>query len=193
MTARRSGFQIWGCRVGSRALKGAYRAALAAYRTAKAEAERYIEHPNGCISTKRYFSYSVIIIGIIAQCAASVFTTGSNRMKRISTLVVIGGTALSIIGCVGIYLAYLTMTTTIKPQKVLPEIPGTFFAMLVITALMLIAAVLAMVLGKRSKKGDPVTMPSKFQLSSSDSIMMAWAVDSFSFVKREAALPHSWI
>ena len=42
-----------GLSVGSRALKGAYRAALAAYRTAKAEAERYIERPNGCISTKK--------------------------------------------------------------------------------------------------------------------------------------------
>ena len=60
-----------GLSVGSRALKGAYRAALAAYRTAKAEAERYIEHPNGCISTKSAWSIYALRRSICASVPAA--------------------------------------------------------------------------------------------------------------------------
>ena len=60
-----------GLSVGSRALKGAYRAAGAAYRTAKAEAERYIEHPNGCISTKSAWSIYALRRSICASVPAA--------------------------------------------------------------------------------------------------------------------------
>ena len=64
-------FSNLGLSAGSRALKGAYRAALAAYRTAKAEAERYIEHPNGCISTKSAWSIYALRRSICASVPAA--------------------------------------------------------------------------------------------------------------------------
>ena len=105
-----------------------------------------------------------ICLGIAANAASGCMSLGNIKFKKLGNLIAVIGSALELIGMVGIYIAYSQVATTKKPKKVEPMFPESFWFIVVVFTLILIASVIQIVLLAKSEKEEKFEMETKFKL-----------------------------
>ena len=105
-----------------------------------------------------------ISLGIAANAASGCMSLGNIKFKKLGNLIAVIGSALELIGMVGIYIAYSQVATTKKPKKVEPMFPENFWFIVVVFTLILIASVIQIVLLAKSEKEEKFEMETKFKL-----------------------------
>ena len=84
-----------------------------------------------------YGSSLAVCIGIAANAACGCMSLGNVKLKKLGNLIGVIGSIAGLGGMVGIYLAYGQIAQTVKPNKVEPMFPSSFWLIVVLFAVIL--------------------------------------------------------
>lgn len=111
-----------------------------------------------------YISAVIALIGIICAAAAGCMSLGNTKLRRLGIPFGIGGGVALCAGLAGIYCAYLAITKSTKPEKVLPNFPNGFYLYLVLAVLLVITGIATLFLIPRADKESKYYMEAKYKL-----------------------------
>ena len=112
-----------------------------------------------------FISAMLICLGIVANSLGACASLGSLKVKNKANILSLCGTIAQFVGLGGIVGAYVLVSQTNKPDKVIPAFPVTGFAVFFVLALVLLVLTF-IIMAKLPKAGanDEYDMESKFQL-----------------------------
>lgn len=111
-----------------------------------------------------YVSALVSCIGIIANVASACMSIGNIKFKKLGNLIAVLGSALEIIGLIGVYIAYTQVAQTGKPKKVEPMFSNGFWIILTVAIIILVCTLIQVILLAKSPKEEKFEMQTKFKL-----------------------------
>lgn len=106
----------------------------------------------------------IMLIGIVSASAGACMSLGNLKLKRLGNLFSIGGAAADVIGLVLIYASYAQISLTERPEKVGPMFPAGFYIYAVLTAIILITAIVIQIMLPKAAADSKFEMESKFKL-----------------------------
>lgn len=117
-------------------------------------------------SFKLLFVASLITcLGIALTAACACTSLGNNKLKRLGNWIGIGGYIVEISGLSGIFIAYVQVAATSRPEKVLPSLQTSGFLLFGIVAVVgLIILIVNQILIPKAEKTDRFEMQSKYKL-----------------------------
>lgn len=112
-----------------------------------------------------FISSMIVCIGIAACAVYACMSLGNLKMKKVSNWIGIGGSALQILGLLGIYLAYTQVAATTRPEKVIPIFQTKCWLLFLVTALVvLVCSVATQCLLPNYKKEAKFEIETKYKL-----------------------------
>lgn len=111
-----------------------------------------------------FASSMVMLIGIVIIAAGGCMSLGERKLKKLGSYFSIGGTIISSLSFIGIYIAYQQFTESSNLKKVAPVLPNGFYIMMVLLIISLIVSLLLCFLLPKPEKDDKFEMQSKYQL-----------------------------
>ncbi len=103
-------------------------------------------------------------IGVCLAAVSGCMSLGNLKFKRRANLFGIGAGALIAAGMGGIYVAYTQIATTSKPDRILPMIPGGFYAMLVLAIVLIVGFAATQFILPKPAPGEKAEIEVKYQL-----------------------------
>ena len=111
-----------------------------------------------------FVSSMLLCLGIIAFAVSACFSLGSLKMKNKTNIAGLFGAVMEILGLGGIVGAYILVSQTKKPDKVLPEFPTGFYIFAITALVCLIIDLIILFKLPKAKAEDQYDMESKFEL-----------------------------
>lgn len=112
-----------------------------------------------------FVSSMLTCIGIAATGAMGCMSVGNEKFKKLGNWVGMGGAVVQILGLVGIYVAYVQVQATTKPEKVLPSFAwGDWLFFLCIAIAVLVACVVEQLLLPKVEADTKFEIESKYKL-----------------------------
>ena len=114
--------------------------------------------------TMLYIGALLMLVGIIAGIVAACTSLGNLRLKKFGAPFGLGGSLGEAGGLVLIYVSYLQISATDRPEKVEPMFPTGFYIYAVLTLLMIVAAIAVMIMLPAADKKEKYYMEPKYKL-----------------------------
>ncbi len=111
-----------------------------------------------------YIGALLILAGLASGVVAACCSLGNLRLKRFGVPFGLGGAVAAAAGMALIYVAYIMVSGTSRPEKVEPAFPNGFYIYAVFVVLMLISALAIMIMLPRAEKTDKFYMEPKYKL-----------------------------
>ena len=111
-----------------------------------------------------FVSSMAMCLGIVAFCVSGCMSLGNLKFKKTGNIIGTIGCAAELAGIGGIYIAYLQISQTAKPDKIQPVFPSGLLLILIITLLILLISVIQLVLFPKLSKKSRFEMPTKYRL-----------------------------
>lgn len=111
-----------------------------------------------------YVGAIVFVLGVIAASVGACASLGNLKLKKLSVLISLAGTVLSGAGLGIIFAAYNQMVNAAKPEKVGAIFPQGFTFYLIVTAILLIVAVILFFVLPKPDEGMVFEMETRFKL-----------------------------
>lgn len=111
-----------------------------------------------------YAASVAVCLGIAANAASGCMSLGNIRLKKLGNLFGVIGSIVELAGMAGIYVAYTQVAQTSKPNRIEPMFPGSFWLIVAVFALVLVASIAEMILLAKSKSEEKFAMETKFRL-----------------------------
>ncbi len=111
-----------------------------------------------------FLSSMAMCLGIVAFCVSGCMSLGNLKFRKTGNIIGTIGCAAELAGIGGIYIAYLQISQTAKPDKIQPVFPSGLLLILIITLLILLISVIQLVLFPKLSKKSRFEMPTKYRL-----------------------------
>lgn len=111
-----------------------------------------------------YASAVAICLGIAANAASGCLSLGNVKCKKLGNIISVIASAVELVAMIGVYIAYGQISLTEKPNKVEPMFPGSFWFVVVLFAVILIASVIQIVLLSKAPKEEKFAIETKYKL-----------------------------
>ena len=111
-----------------------------------------------------YGSSLAVCIGIAANAACGCMSLGNVKLKKLGNLIGVIGSIAGLGGMVGIYLAYGQIAQTVKPNKVEPMFPSSFWLIVVLFAVILAVTIAQCVMLHPVESEKKFGMETKYRL-----------------------------
>ena len=109
----------------------------------------------------------ILVIGIILLGVGACMSLGNLRMQKTGAQFTLGGSVAETLGLVVTVVSYMLVNSSTDPtkaNKILPQIPTAFYGYAVLTAIMLITAIVVFISLPSVDKGEKYEMESKYKL-----------------------------
>lgn len=111
-----------------------------------------------------FMSSMLTCIGLIVAVMGSAMSLGSLKLKVKANLAGIVGAVISCVGMTGIFGAFLLISETTKPDKVIPSFPTGYFVFASVVLIVLLLSILLSVKLPKPGPEDVYDMESKYKL-----------------------------
>ena len=111
-----------------------------------------------------YVGAIIMLLGIISSVVAACTSLGNLKLKRLGAPFGLGGSIGVSAGLALIFIAYLQVSETSRPEKVEPMFPAGYFVYLVLDLFMLVSAVAIMIILPKAEKEEKYYMEPKYKL-----------------------------
>lgn len=112
-----------------------------------------------------FASSMVTCIGIVFNAICACTSLGNTKLKRLGNKSGIGGCVFMLAGLIGIYLSYVQVAATPKPDKVIPSFQTKgYFLFLILAIVCLVVLILEQIILPKAKKEDAFEMDAKYKL-----------------------------
>ena len=106
----------------------------------------------------------LICIGIVVCAGGSCVSLGNLKMKNLSNIISLAGSAFEGAGLIFLLLGYNEMAVCSRPEKVVPAFAAGWFLFLGIAVIQIVMAVLNIIVLPRAAKTDKMEMQTKYRL-----------------------------
>ncbi len=111
-----------------------------------------------------YIGAILMLLGIIASVVAACTSLGNLKLKRLGAPFGLGGSLGVSVGLALIFIAYLQVSGTSRPEKVEPMFPAGYFVYLVLGLFMLVSSIAIMIILPKADKEEKYYMEPKYKL-----------------------------
>lgn len=111
-----------------------------------------------------YVSAMAACIGIAVNVASVCMSVGNIKFKKLGNILAVIGSAVEIVGMIGIYIAYGQVAQTEKPNKVEPMFSNGLWVILAVAVFILVLTIVQMILLAKSQSEEKFEMQTKFKL-----------------------------
>ncbi|MGN0642372.1 MAG: ABC transporter permease [Huintestinicola sp.] len=114
---------------------------------------------------KLVFASSMIcLIACVAAAAGGCMSLGNVKLKKMGNLITLAGSVVEMVSLMGMRSAYIAVSMTEKPDKILPMFPRSFYMYMVIAGLIFVLSFANLFLLPKTAKEDRFDMDAKYRL-----------------------------
>lgn len=111
-----------------------------------------------------YIAAIILTLGIIAIAAATCCSLGNRKFKRLSALILLGGSVASAVGIAVTFVAYNMFKNSPNPAKVDASLPTGIWIYIAFTVFFLVFALIELMVVPKAAEKDKYEMETKFKL-----------------------------
>lgn len=105
-----------------------------------------------------------VLLGVIVAAVGGCMSVGNARMKTVGNRFLLGGSAVMLLGMLGVVGSYFLITGSADAQRITYQTPMGMWVFLALAAVFFIMALWLFIKAPKTEKGEKMEMEGKFQL-----------------------------